>query len=504
MVTDGQGRPVVTVGGREPVEPLTEPAGWRNMQVLIQLRWIALVGQVGAIVFVDAGLGVKLPLVPMGLALACLLAFNLFSQFRWRERRAVSANELLVSLLVDVAVLTVLLYCSGGARNPFVYLYLLQVTLGGALLPAREGWTFLGINVVCAALLTQFYWPLSLISIDDEYGPDSLFVSGLLICLLLNAILVVVFLTQITVNQRKRDARLAEMRQRAAEEEHIVRMGLLASGAAHELSTPLATLSVILGDWRHMPSFRTDPERHQEIEDMQTQLDRCKTIVQGILQSAGELRGVAPEPTTISAFLADLAEAWRATRPETALICDNQVAPDREILADLALRQMIENILDNAREASPARVNLVARLEYRHPARPGPAGDQAEDDEALLEITVTDRGPGFDPAILAQIGKPYQSTKGRPGAGLGLFLAVNVARALGGSIEVSNRRRGGARVRMILPLAAISRDPDLHEPAFDAAQARGPGRQPDRADHRPSGHDRSDHERPGPHDRGSD
>jgi two-component system sensor histidine kinase RegB len=42
------------------------------------------------------------------------------------------------------------------------------------------------------------------------------------------------------------------MRQRASEEEHIVRMGLLATGAAHELGTPLATMSVILGDWQHM------------------------------------------------------------------------------------------------------------------------------------------------------------------------------------------------------------------------------------------------------------
>ena len=76
----------------------------------------------------------------------------------------------------------------------------------------------------------------------------------------------------------------------------------------------------------------------------------------------------------------------------------------------------------------------------------------------MLEIAVTDRGPGFDQAILAQIGKPYQTTKHRPGAGLGLFLAVNVARSLGGSIEIGSRRGGGALVRMILPLATIAID----------------------------------------------
>ena len=77
-------------------------------------------------------------------------------------------------------------------------------------------------------------------------------------------------------------------------------------------------------------------------------------------ESAGELRGVAPEPTTVAAFLEDLATAWRATRPDAELICDNQVAPDLPILADLALRQTIENILDNARDASDSVIGLVA------------------------------------------------------------------------------------------------------------------------------------------------
>lgn len=449
---------VVTVGDRGRARIVDDPTGQRNMRLLIQLRWIALFGQIITILFVDWVLGVKLPLLPMGIAVGCLLAFNLFSLSRWRGRRVVTANELLLALLIDVAVLTAQLYFSGGARNPFVYLYLLQVTLGGALLPARQGWALLAINVACAAALIHWYQPLSSTVDGRAFGPDVPYLIGLLICLLLNAALIVVFLNRISRNQRDRDARLAELRQRAAEEEHIVRMGLLASGAAHELSTPLSTLSVILGDWRHMRAFTIDPDRAQEIEDMQTQIDRCKTIVQGILQSAGELRGVAPEPTTVAAFLEELATAWRATRPDAQLICDNQVSPDRPILADLALRQMIENILDNARDASDTMIGLVARI-----VRRGTAGQPEDPGEEMLEIAVTDRGPGFDPSVLAQIGKPYQSTKERPGAGLGLFLAVNVARSLGGSIEVGSRRGGGALVRMILPLSAIAieaTDPD--------------------------------------------
>src|ERR1700712_4935023 len=109
----------------------------------------------------------------------------------------------------------------------------------------------------------------------------------------------VILITPLNRNLRAGDAALANLRQRAAEEEHIVRMGLLASGAAHELGTPLATLAVILGDWRRMPEFSRNPEFLEELGEMQTQLKRCKSIVSGILLSAGEARGESSSRTTI-------------------------------------------------------------------------------------------------------------------------------------------------------------------------------------------------------------
>src|ERR1700712_5560991 len=92
----------------------------------------------------------------------------------------------------------------------------------------------------------------------------------------------VILITPLNRNLRAGDAQLADLRQRSAEEEHIVRMGLLASGAAHELGTPLATMAVILGDWKRMPEFAGNQELIEEIGTMQTQLQRCKAIVSGI------------------------------------------------------------------------------------------------------------------------------------------------------------------------------------------------------------------------------
>jgi len=100
---------------------------------------------------------------------------------------------------------------------------------------------------------------------------------------------------------------------------------------------------------------------------------------------------------------------------------------------------VIFNVLDNAYEVSRDWVELVA---------------EREDDNLVLSIS--DRGAGFAPEMLAQLGKPYQSSKGRTGGGLGLFLVVNVVRKLGGTVTAKNHRKRGATVRLTLPLATLA------------------------------------------------
>jgi len=423
-------------------------AGHKNMLQLIELRWIAVIGQITTIAAAILIFHIELPLVHMLQVLACLIAFNVASHLRWHERRPVSNGEMFLAILVDVSSLTVLLYLSGGTTNPFAFLYLLQVIVSAVLLDVLWTWIIVLVTIACMAGLAAFAQPLAL-PFDHARGIGSLYVQGLLVCFALNAALLVMFISRISDNVRDKATQLAALRQRAAEEEHIVRMGLLASGAAHELGTPLSTVSVILGDWKRMPAFRDDPELIEELTVMQAQLKRCKAIVSGILLSAGEARGESAERTTASSFLDRLAEEWEASRPVRTFIYNNRIADDLPVASDSALRQTIDNLLDNALEASPDWVYLDAHI-----------------DERTLVLTVFDRGPGFAPSMLAHFGKPYHSTKGKPGGGLGLFLAVNVVRKLGGTVTARNRRQdegGGAEVAVRLPLAAIELEEDIDD-----------------------------------------
>lgn len=427
----------------EPAEPVIvapeRRAGRANLRQLIELRWLAVGGQLATVLVVHVGLAIALPWAEMLSLLGILVVFNLFSIWRNKLTQPVSQIELCIALLVDVGVLTGQLYLAGGSDNPFIYLYLLQVAVASVLLrPA-----YLGVIVLSTltgfVALTQWHRPLLL----DTSSPTTLspnYLGGLLLCFLLNVGLLSVFIVRINRNLRQRDAELAELQQRAAEEVHIVRMGLLASGAAHELGTPLATLSVILGDWAHMAPFAAEPELREEIEEMQRQILRCKAIVTGILMSAGEMRGEAPRLTTLQAFTEGLAKSWRAAHAGADLALRNKDLPEVEIISDSALQQVVANLLDNALEAAPGMpLTLVATCP----------------DEATLRLCVRDNGPGFDAQRLKHFGEPYQSSKGQPGRGMGLFLSVNVARTLGGRLEARNREGGGAEVVLTLPMASL-------------------------------------------------
>jgi two-component system sensor histidine kinase RegB len=412
---------------------------YANMQQLIQLRWLAVLGQLITITFSDFVFMMHLPLRQMLFVIAALVVFNLCSTWYWRvqrngESREVKNRDLFQSLLIDVFALTALLYFSGGAANPFSALYLLQIVLGAVILEGYALWGLIAVSSICFAGLTVTYHPLSLM----QDGLPDRYLQGMLFCYAINAILLSLFVTHINRKQRERDARLADLRQRALEEEHIVRMGLLASGAAHELSTPLSTMAVILGDWQHMPALKSDAGVQEDMEEMQRQVSRCKSIVTGILLSAGEARGEAPEETTACTFLDELVEEWKETRKPTSFVYENAFGKDLSIVSDDALKQTICNVLDNAMEASPHWVKLSVS---RHK-------------EALV-LVISDAGPGFAPEMLEHLGKPYQSTKENPSSGIGLFLVVNVIRTLGGTVAARNGENGGAVVTLNLPLAAL-------------------------------------------------
>ncbi|MCC7265932.1 MAG: HAMP domain-containing histidine kinase [Caulobacteraceae bacterium] len=424
----------LTLGRRAARAGLSpEAVSAENMRLLAQLRWVAVAGQLLTVGLVHFALGIALPLAPM-LGVVGLLVLANLAVLRVVKRRRITQGAIFLALLFDVVALALQLYLSGGAENPFISLFFLQVVLGAILLDAAAVGVLAAAAVAAYAILANASLPLAY--------PAALAASaaalerlGAWISFALTGTLLAVFITRIIRNLRARDIYLAELRRAAVEEDGIVRMGLLASGAAHELGTPLSSLSVILNDWSRMPRLTGDAELGPELAEMQREVARCKAILGDLLHSAGAPRMEELSSVLAGEFLDGAVAEWRLIQPSVPLTYRAEGLEGAVLAAEPALRQAIDNILDNAAEVSPSGVTLAA-------ARTAEG----------LEISVADAGPGFTAAQLASVGTPLQSTKGA-GRGLGLFLAAALARRLGGRLTAANRPGGGAVVRLVLPLA---------------------------------------------------
>lgn len=411
---------------------IAQDAARRNLAQLNRMRWIAVAGQLlaiwGTVVLLDVS---SLPWRLMLPVVGFLIFLNLFSG--WRQRRGFPITDLTVTieLLMDVACLTILLYLSGGASNPFVSLFILQVILGIVLLPRGHAAAVLLATIAAHFWLTGNGVPLPLPHRWHGAGPSflDLHLQGMFLSFLLAASLLTWFVTRITANLRERDAQIQALRQQMLEEDHLVRLGLLSSGAAHELGTPLTTLAVTLDDWAAYGPPE-GPALTDKIAVMQRELSRCRQIVSEMLLSSGQERLEEAQAMRARAFLeAALGGLDLPARIRFDARCDPL------IMADPMLEQAVRQLVDNAVEAGSRAIRITL----------SPAGPEH------LSLIIADDGPGFPPEILADPGQPYQSDKEGPGRGLGLFLAGNVMRRLNGEMHLANLDQG-AQVTLLLPV----------------------------------------------------
>lgn len=417
--------------------PLPLSSAAINLRRLIVLRCIALAGQFLVVWVAETGLDMSLRLRPLISIIAALALFNFLTWLRMRRPWPVGEAELFSHFALDVTALTALLYFSGGSTNPFVILYLLPLALTAAALSAGYVWSMAVMTVACYSLLMFFYVPLpqSHLAHESDFG---LHVLGMWLGFLLSAGLIAWFAVRMSATLRDRDQLRAQIREDELRNERIVALGTLATGAAHELGTPLSTMAVLA---REMEQDVATPPMRENLRVLREQIDRCKSILSTLSDSAGASRAEGGGSVRLENYLAAVIDDWQQMRRVSVRRHFEGPRPSPEIVAEQTLSQAIVNILNNAADSSPDNVEVSARWNER---------------ELVLEIS--DRGGGLTPDAAQAAGQPFFTTKAGHGLGLGLFLAHATLRRLGGSVRMYNREGGGVCTQLVLPLANLRVD----------------------------------------------
>jgi len=408
----------------------------RSLKALFWLRTFTILGQLLVIALVEIKLAMALPLLPMLATVGGLTVWNLAAYWRQSKPWEATQLEIFMNLAVDATALTFLLYWSGGATNPFVSLYLIPIAIASAALSARYIWATSLMCITYYSFLMLFYTPLP--PMHGDYGSDfNAHIFGMWVNFIISAALMATIVAGISQAIHKRDQSLAKAREEALAGEKIVAMGTLAAGVAHEISTPLSTMTMIADELLHVP----DPDQvlHPDLILMRKQIDICKERIKDLLDHAGHTRSEGGHAVAVRQFIERTVDQWQVIRPEIECkVFFHEPFENPVILAEQTIAQSITNLLNNAADATLENGNKQITITTS-------SADQE------LDIRIDDNGPGITPELADRLGKVPFSTK-EAGFGIGLVLSNASLGRFGGEVTLTNRSEQGARTEVKLPL----------------------------------------------------
>jgi two-component system sensor histidine kinase RegB len=418
----------------------------RNLRVdtLVRLRWLAVAGQSAAALFTHVVMDFPFPIGPAFVAIACSAWLNIGLRLRYPVSHRLGDGPAFVLLTYDVLQLTSLLYLTGGLENPFSILFLAPVMISAVSLPGLQT-AWLALCMVAAATFLAFeHMPLPWYP-GQQLELPFLYVAGIWGALVLGAAFIGIYASRVATEARQLSEALTAAELVLAREQHLTQLDGLAAAAAHELGTPLATITLVLKELMRIAP--PEGEIRDDIVLLSQEAQRCRTILSKIA-SLGSEEGNLLDEMTVGHLLEEVVGPQRDFGTKVVVKLAGE-PPEPVGKRNAGILYGLGNLVENAIDFSITEVRIEAAW----------TADQ-------VRIAIADDGPGFSPDVLMRLGEPYVTTRGPQrrakseegaGLGLGLFIAKTLLERSGATVSTTNAvtPERGARVIVVWPRAVF-------------------------------------------------
>jgi two-component system, sensor histidine kinase RegB len=285
---------------------------------LVSVRWAGMLAQLGAVVAGTEGLAGAMTLtIQMGI-IGVLAASNLWLSWRLSRRQPLkmSVGGWLVS--ADVVVLSWLLRESGAVLNPVSVFYLVDIVLAALVLDRVWAWIITTLSIAGYGML--FLAPSAELAAAGAMHPEiGEHVRGMWLAFAGTALIVAILVSRLASMIERRDRALAHLRERSARDARLASLTTLSAGAAHELSTPLATIAVAARELElALVRNGADAEWQADAQLIRSEVERCRHVLHDmsarLSQPIGEVAVAMPLRDVIDATTAQLGPASRHRR----------------------------------------------------------------------------------------------------------------------------------------------------------------------------------------------
>lgn len=413
-----------------------------NVDWLIRLRWVAIVGQLLTITIVHWGLLVPVAWGPLLVIVGLTALTNVAIRTGAGGIRIRRPRHLATVMVIDLLALTALLYYTGGPFNPFLVFYFVNLALAAVVLPARWSWVLAVIAVACIGVIYIFHVPVQRL-LERSVGDSpiaNLYHQGLFAGFGVCALVIVYFITRVRSELLLREHELREAQLRQVQSERLESLATLAAGAGHELASPLSTIAVIANDLsRHLDGADVPESVLEDVALIRSELAHCRAILDRMSGFAGEVAGEQVARHSVAAVLHQVLEGVRRKERVTLSVDDRLRRVELEVPIE-GVAQAIRGVITNGIDASVAGEHVNVDVEA---------------DDKWVTLTVRDEGTGMPADVLARVGEPFFTTKEvGSGMGLGVFLTRNVLNRLGGELSLVSTAGEGTTATIRIPRAA--------------------------------------------------
>jgi two-component system sensor histidine kinase RegB len=432
----------------DPLDPARR-RDWVPLRTLTVLRWLAIAGQVSALLVATAILGLEIATGPASLAIGASVLVNLVSSLTVPRTRRLTEREATLLLTFDIIQLGFLLALTGGLNNPFAVLILAPVTIAASVLNPQSTLVLGGLTLAVVTAIGP--WHVPVVTPDGPLRTPELFLWGFWAALLIGVGFLGLYARSVTAETAAMADALAATQLALDRAQRLSDLDGVVAAAAHEMGTPLATIKLVSGEM--IEELEGRAELAHLLEDarlLHAQADRCRDILRDMGRA-----GTRDPYLDRAPFEAVLREAalphLNRGKPVAILVPDGRQpeVPRRPEIVH-GLRNLVQNAVDFAQS------HVEVQMDW---------------DPDRLSIRIHDDGPGFAPTVLERIGDPFVRRRASPspaplsndearrpgyeGMGLGLFIAKTLLERTGAQLTFANDRDGGAVAIVAWPRQAL-------------------------------------------------
>jgi two-component system sensor histidine kinase RegB len=385
------------------------PQGLRiTLETLINIRWIAIVGQFFTVSVVEYFLKFEFPYFGTLTLIFLSALVNVYLEINKSKFLTINNFYATLSIFYDLVQLILLLFMTGGLSNPFSILIIVPTTISVTYLSRGSSQFIVTCSIIFSTVIAFYHMPLPY-PVNESLVLPKYYNIGLWLSLGIGIIFLGNYAYQLGRDNRVRSTALSRLEEELTKEKVVNSVGGMAAAAVHELATPLATISLVSKELQKQ--LKDNSNIKEDINLLIEQSERCSSILKDIAQRKQKdefIENISPKEL-INEIVFSLNNISNKEINVENLNLNQRMKMIKKTEISYALRNFIENSIKFAKN----KINI-----------------EIDQNKKRTAITISDDGDGFNKDIIANLGQPYLHSdnikKNKKGMGLGVFISKSL------------------------------------------------------------------------------